>query len=536
VKGERNGGGDLPAGALLCLLGIAAAVFLPALKGHWLADDFGWVGQFSRYPWSDTWRLFAGDWSHAIAQEYRPLWAISFMVDLRLSGLNPVALHVTNLGLHLTASLLVWCLAATSPGGYKLAAPLALAFFALAPLHAEPVAWISARGHVLAPIFVLAALILMRRFMLHGRRIRYLGAIGCALAAIATQEVGVTLPLLLLLRDVVDAPRRDRQWIRRMALFHAPFWAILAAYLGLRYLRFGMVARPGTFSSIPELLYKQYNGLRLLWLSPITAVGLPGGAAGSLFKAALGLLIAFLLLAAFAARPARGRGDLARGLIFFAVLWPLVCTAVLFGAASPRHFYLASVGMAIALGLAGSRLVASKPEYARAGSLAIGLLLGISAVGLISNVALYARSGRLSRALAGEVDRALEAAGRDPAAMTVIIPDFPERPPGVVFWDYFYPVALEPPFRSTRPPPGVLPSFAPCHCPPEEWKAEHSAALARLRERNVSAVRVVMWDGWQSAFVTRSLSPAAFWQGGFAAVNGPLVRPLWPGSPAPELP
>jgi hypothetical protein len=295
-----------------------------------------------------------------------------------------------------------------------------------------------------------------------------------------------------------------------------------------------MLARPRTFASIPELLHKEFSGLSLLWLSPFTALGRPGGAVGNLFKASLCLLIAFLLFGAFPATPAGARRELARGLFFFAVLWPLACTVVLFGAGSPRHFYLASVGVAIALGLAGSRLIASKPGFARAGSLAIGLLLGILAFGLVSNIALYARNGRLSRALAEEIDRALAAAERDPQAVTVIIPDFPERQ--VVFWDYFYPQALKPPFRSPRPPPRVLPSFAPCHCPPEEWKAEHAATLARLREPSVSAVHVAIWDAWQSRFVTRSLSQAAFWQDGYAAPDAPLVRPLWPGTPAPELP
>jgi hypothetical protein len=516
------------------LLVVGAAVFTPVLTGYWLADDFSWVGDFYRYPWGDTLRLFLADWSRAISQEYRPLWAISFMIDLRLWGPSPLALHVTNLGLHLAACILVWYLAATSPGAGKLAAPLAVSFFALAPLHAEPVSWISARGHILAPIFVLAALILLRRFEQRGRRVTYLAAIGCALWAFATQEVAVALPPLLLLRDVADAPRRDRQWLRRMAVLHAPFWAALVLYLGFRYLTFGMLARPGTFASVSGLLHQQYIALRNLWLSPITAVGVPGGWAGSVTKAALCLLISCVLLAPFVTAPARGRTDLARGLVFFAVLWPFVCTAVLFGAGSPRHFYLASVGVAIALGLAGSRLLMSVRGVALPFSVVIGLVLGVSAAGLISNISHHARSGRLSRVLAGQIDRALELAERDPRAVTVIIPEFPGR--RTVFWDYFYPSALIPPFRRSVPPPRVLPSFAPCHCLPEEWKAEHAATLAWLKDGSVSAVHLVLWDARQSAFVTRSLSQREFWQGGYAARDGPLVRPRRPGLPAPELP
>jgi hypothetical protein len=509
-------------------------MFLPVLKGYWLADDFTWVGQFSRYPWSDAWRLFIGDWSRAISQEYRPLWAISFMVDLGISGLRPVALHTTNLGLHLVACWLVWRLAEESPGAPRLTAPLALAFFALAPLHAEPVAWISARGHVLASIFVLGALTWIRLFEKSGNRLHYFGAIACALAGFATQEIAVVLPPLLALRDVFETPRRDRQWLRRGAALHAPFWAILAAYLLFRFLRFGMLARPGAFASVPWLLSEPLKRLASLWLSPITAVGLPGGESGRLLQFGLGLLVAFLMITSVAAAPASRRRQLVRALVFFGVIWPLVCVAVLFGANSSRHFYIATVGMAIALGLAGARVVSNSSAIMSVGSLAMGLLLGISAVGLTSNVALYARSGRLSRALVREVDRALEVARRDPDAVTVIVADYPGR--RVVFWDYFFTEALEPPFRKTRPTGWILPSFAPCHCTPEEWKAKHAATLAHLRVGGVSAVYVVIWDAWQSAFVTRKLTREAFWQEGYTATGGPLLRPLWPGSPAPSLP
>jgi hypothetical protein len=508
-------------------------VFLPVLKGYWLADDFSWVGQFSRYPWTDAWRLFLGDWSRAISQEYRPLWAISFMVDLKISGLRPVALHVTNVALHLVACWLVWKLAEGTPDAPRLTAPLALAFFALAPLHAEPVAWISARGHVLAPIFVLGALILMRRFG-SGGRLHYFGAIACALAGLATQEIAVVLPPLLALRDVLETPQRDRRWLRRLATLHAPFWAILAAYLLFRFLRFGMLARPGAFASAPGLLSEPFKRLASLWLSPIVAVGLPGGAAGRLLQLGLGLLIAFITISAIASASAARRGPIVRALVFFGLIWPVVCVAVLFGANSPRHFYMATVGMAIALGLASAWIVSSRTAMAKAGSVAVGILLGLSTVGLTSNIALYARSGRLSRALAREVDRALEAARHDPDTVTVIVADYPER--RVVFWDYFFPEALEPPFRKTRPTGSLLPSFAPCHCTPEEWKAEHAATLARLRDGGVSAVSVVIWDAWQSAFVTRRLTREAFWQAGYTAAGGPVVRPLWPGSPAPTLP
>ncbi|MGE5276680.1 MAG: hypothetical protein ACM3SU_06780 [Acidobacteriota bacterium] len=513
-----------PAAVLLGLLVVSsAALFVPVLKGYWLADDFDWVKDFHGYPWSDVPRLFLADWSRAAAQEYRPLWAASFIVDLRVWGLDPMALHRTSLGLHLVACLLVWLLAASVPGADRRAAPLAAAFFALAPLHAEPVCWVSARGHLLAPIFILGAVLLFRRFEQRGGRLTYVASFGCALAAFATQEIAAALAPLLLLRDVLDAPRRDRAWLRRLIALHAPFWAALAAYLAFRLLRFGMLGRPDTFASIPRLVRAEFGAMRVLWLSPITFAVLPGGPAARLVKAVLCLLAAATLLAPLSAGSARGRPDYARGLIYFAGLWPLVCTGVLFGAASQRHFYLATVGPAIALGLAGSRLLACGPAVARAAAVTLALLLAQSGLALASSVAPYAQNGRLSRQIAREVDLALDAAARDPKSVTVIIPEFPER--RAVFWDYFYPVALEPPFRSVPPPKAVLPSFTTCHCLPEEWRAQNAVVLARLKRGGVSRVHVVIWEAGRSKFVTRSLSPEEFWEKGYAAATGPISQP-----------
>jgi hypothetical protein len=518
-------------------MAVAAAIFIPALNGYWLADDFGFVREFYQYPWSDTLRLFAGDWSRDRLQEYRPLFAISYLIDLSLWGPNPLALHLTNLGLHLAVCALVWRLTATVPGAGNVAPTLALAFFALAPIHTEPVAWISARGHLLASIFVLGALILLRRFEQRGGRLSYLASLGCAAAAFATQETAVVLPPLLLARDIVDAPRRDRPWLRRTIVLHAPFWVLLAAYLGFRYHIFGVVGRPTLPGSIPTMIHEQFLALRALLLSQprlglISEASL-GRAGYVMIKGAFYLLAPVLLLTPLASRAADVRHNSARGTILFAVLWPLMSTAVLFGARSPRHLYLASIGVAIALGLASAQLLAGKPVVAATSGAIVGLLLVTYGVGLSSYVGLYARNGRLSRELAREIDRAIAQAAPERQAVIVIIPDFPQRQAS--FWDYFYPEAISQPFRSSPPPPNILPSFASCRCMPAEWKAEHSKPLALLTNP-ATTIHFVAWDTGKAAFVTRVLSQPAFWQGGYAAQDGPLLGTYRRGLPGPTLP
>jgi hypothetical protein len=308
-------------------------------------------------------------------------------------------------------------------------------------------------------------------------------------------------------------------------------------YLGFRYHIFGVVGRPTLPGSIPTLIHDEYLGLRNLFLSQLRLSWLPVASLGRTFrvmiKAAVYLLTPVLLLTPLVSRTVHERRRYTSGLILFAGFWPLVSTGVLFGARSPRHLYLASIGVAIALGLAGSQLLASRRLVAVTGGAVICLLLGLYVLGLRSYVALYARNGRLSRDLAGEIDRAIEQAAAERRAVIVIIPDFPQRQAS--FWDYFYPEAISRPFRSSPPPPNILPSFASCRCMPAEWKAEHSKPLALLNNR-ATAIYVVLWDTGKAAFVTRVLSQHAFWQGGYAAQNGPLLGTYRPGLPGPTLP
>jgi len=309
---------------------------------------------------------------------------------------------------------------------------------------------------------------------------------------------------------------------------------LLAGYLGFRYAIFGTLSSASIFSSIQTLPYVDYVVWRTLWLSPISAQNVFSAPVTSIVKATLLLASPLLLLMPFVWLPVNKRPNYARAIIFFAVLWPVVSTVFLFGAGEPRHFYLASAGVAIAFGLAASVLLTSGRFAASLGLVVMTLLLALYGAALVSGIAQYARNGNLSRALANRVDQVIADAAPDPSAVIVIIPEFPQ--PQVHFWDYFYPDAVNPPFRATVAPANIVPSFASCHCPVEQWKMDNTAALTLLTDSKTGPVYVVMWDEDQSAFVTRVLSQPAFWQAGHDSPSSALLQPGRPGLPAATLP
>jgi hypothetical protein len=518
---------------LSVLVVLSGLLFLPVLRGYWLADDFWWVRDSLHYNWREMPRLFLGYWPQL--NEFRPLWSVSFITDLLIWGPDPRGLHLTNIIFHVVASLLVWSLVRVTIQDHGLGALLSLAFFVLHPIHPEPVAYIAARGHVLVTIFILSSMILLQRFHMFGGVGNYIASLGAAVAALATQEAAVVLPFLLLSKDLVYDSRLNRQGFVRFLKLHFPFWALLGSYLVLRILLFGRLGRDGMVITIQQTLYHLYRSAHILWLSPFTILDLPDVLAGKGLHWLLFLLITILLVAPFTFLRSNNLENYTRSLIYFAIGWPIITTFVYLGLRSERHLYLASVGICVALGLATAKCMDSKRLFLilYASTTAV-LLFFVYAWTLTSGVASFALNGERSHQIKQEVDLAIERASQDTNAMVVVIPEMPDN--HTAFWEYFYPVALEPPFTRSMPSIPVLSSFASCDCVSDEWNSYHRDLLTRLVHGVTGPVYIVEWDPKHTRFVTHTLSQEDFRRDGYLAPDGALLRPRWAGGERIVLP
>jgi tetratricopeptide (TPR) repeat protein len=90
---------------------------------------------------------------------YRPLNRLSYMLDYQLFGLHPAAYHLENIAIHLFAVILIYLLAQKLLGNTT-AAFMAALIFAVHPVNAEAVNFISARNTLLSTLFVLLAVIM----------------------------------------------------------------------------------------------------------------------------------------------------------------------------------------------------------------------------------------------------------------------------------------------------------------------------------------------------------------------------------------
>ena len=167
----------------LLLCGAALAAFGASLGSGFHFDDYG-IFSDPLLASADGWKTL-GNLARA-----RPLTDLTYWLNSIAGG--PVAYHALNLALHLAAVWLAFeCLRRVLP---ERAALVAAAIFAVHPLQAEAVNYVSARGMVLATVLCLAAWLAWLR----GQRWT---TVACFAAALLAQPECAAFPAILALTN-----------------------------------------------------------------------------------------------------------------------------------------------------------------------------------------------------------------------------------------------------------------------------------------------------------------------------------------------
>lgn len=312
-------------------------------------------------------------------QEYRPLLTLSYLAHYATTGLAKAPMHLANVLLHVLVCLLLW------EGLRRRLAPAAAIFaaavFALLPIHAEVVSYISSRSELLAAASVLGAWLLLSGKS-DGKRL--LAGLAVYAAGLLSKEHALLFPFWLALSDwVLDG---ELPWSPRRRKVYAALLAVAAVYFGIRILILGRPAHGGVpyFAGggrlIPALSTARFFVER--YLTPaLSGVGLcsdfnrpmiPDAATNSARAwTSLAVLAGGAILAARAAAARKPWGFWALAPMGF--LLPtshLIIPLDTLGA--ERLFYLPSVSLAVALGALYER---ARRIHPRAAAAAGGALL-----------------------------------------------------------------------------------------------------------------------------------------------------------------
>ena len=200
----------------LTLLTLAAYARTPVL-GFISVDDPGYVIENQQVQAGLTADSVRWAFTTTAQSNWHPLTWLSLMADTMVWGNSPRGYHLTNLALHVLATLLLFA-AIERATKERLPSAAVAALFALHPLHVESVAWVSERKDVLSGVFWMLTLLLYVSFAEKRTPGRYaLVALSLALGLLAKPML-VTLPLVLLLVDFWPLRQLDRSTARRLVL------------------------------------------------------------------------------------------------------------------------------------------------------------------------------------------------------------------------------------------------------------------------------------------------------------------------------
>ncbi|MBF0345393.1 MAG: tetratricopeptide repeat protein [Nitrospirae bacterium] len=194
----------------VCLILMTFVVFLPVRYfGFVNYDDDDYIVNNSR--------LLAGltaqnvSWAFTAKQtgNWHPLTWMSYMLDIDMYGVNPGAMHMTNVYLHVVNTILVFILFAIMTDAMWRSGFIA-ALFALHPMHVESVAWISQRKDVLSALFWILTMIAYVYYTRGPSYKRYFLTLLCFVLGLLSKPILVTLPLVLLLMDYWPLGRFNR--------------------------------------------------------------------------------------------------------------------------------------------------------------------------------------------------------------------------------------------------------------------------------------------------------------------------------------
>ena len=198
--------------AVCAALVLAVAAVFGQTVGHEFVniDDSLFVGRNPLVGHGLSWHSIVRAFSDSRGGNWIPLTWISHSIDWQLFGSDAAGHHLTNVFLHAAAAVLLFLTLRHATGGLWPSA-LVAAIFAIHPLRAESVAWVTERKDLLSGVFFMLTLMAYigyarRRFSVW----RYALVSAAFTAGLLAKPMLVTTPLVLLLLDYWPLGRLHR--------------------------------------------------------------------------------------------------------------------------------------------------------------------------------------------------------------------------------------------------------------------------------------------------------------------------------------
>ena len=370
---------------------IMCVLFMPTIHYQLVYDDFQ---QLVTNPRLTAWSYVPGYftthlWSHLpeVPHYYRPVFLLWFRLLYAALGAPSSIWHLASILAHLVTTACVFVLIRRLVGDFKGAA-LAAALFAIYPINAEPVAWVSAAGDPLLTIFLVLSLF----YYVQRKGPVSLPSIVFAALAMFTKEAGIVAPALIL------AYEWTRLRFKNAIVDAAPYAVPALLYIALRVNALGSpmkVAAPNISLGAMVLTWPRLLAVYALHL--VWPVHLSLGYDVPVEKAFWPLLVLIAVITSLVWLLGRSCAKVRFGAAWFAItLIPSLAIRYIdqHDYVHDRYLYLPLVGLALMAAVWFARIRFTRPRVLVAGALTLALCWGTRANLRIwqNNISLFSRA------------------------------------------------------------------------------------------------------------------------------------------------
>jgi len=321
---------------------------------------------------------------------YRPLRSVHYTIIYSIFKKNPFGYHLNALFFHIIISILVYLIILNLIDKRNIAF-IASLLFALHPIHTGRVTNMTA-GFDLLGIFLFLLSFYFYILFSKEKKINYfIGSVIVFLISLFASEEAATLPFVIILYEFCFNRKNIFQNFKGKIKFHAPFFAILAFYLVLRFFVLGVAGRGSEYES-PGLIFTLFSmtkvvvgyimlliaplNLKLFYEMPVSSI---------LFE--FNIIISIFILALILFFTIRFYNKT----VFFSVMWFFI-TLMPFSNVIPlvilmaeRYLYLPSIGFCLLLAFVLSKIYDVDKKYIKTGVVIfIVLLLSFYALATIN--------------------------------------------------------------------------------------------------------------------------------------------------------
>ncbi len=190
------------AGSVVAILGLVIVVYGQTINHEFVHhDDGAYVFRNPHVQEGLAAESIRWAFTSAHAANWHPITWLSHMLDVQLFGLDAGWHHMSSVGIHaLAALLLLWVLYRMTGAWWP--STFVAALFAVHPMNVESVAWVAERKNVLSTLFLFLSMLAYLRYVEKRGAARYALLLMLFALGLMAKPMLVTLPFALLLLDV----------------------------------------------------------------------------------------------------------------------------------------------------------------------------------------------------------------------------------------------------------------------------------------------------------------------------------------------